>query len=52
MRMQEAKFRKRVNAEGEVDGVQGTRLSDFLAASLQSQRAVRRALGRRQTAGR
>ena len=46
--MQEKKFRKRVNAEGEVEGVRGNRLSDFLDVSLQSERALRRALRRRE----
>jgi hypothetical protein len=48
---QEKKFRKRVNAEGEVEGVRGSRLSDFLEASLQNERARRRALRREQRAG-
>ena len=46
--MQEKKFRKRINAEGEVEGVRGNRLSDYLEASLQNERALRRALRRRE----
>ena len=42
--MQEKKFRKRMDADGEVGGVREARLSDFLDASLQSQQAVRRAM--------
>ena len=42
--MQERKFRKRMDADGEVGGVREARLSDFLDASLQSQQAVRRAM--------
>ena len=42
--MQERKFRKRVDADGEVGGVRDTRLSEYLDASLRSQQAVRRAI--------
>lgn len=42
--MQERKFRKRVDADGEIGGVRDARLSEFLDASLRSQQAVRRAM--------
>lgn len=42
--LQERKFRKRMDADGEVGGMRDSRLSDFLDASLRSQQAVRRAM--------
>lgn len=41
---QDRTFRKRLNAEGEVEGVRSSRLSDFVASSLQAQQALRRSL--------
>lgn len=42
--LQDRSFRKRVNADGEVDGMHGSRLSDFVQVSLQSQQGLRRSL--------
>ncbi len=42
--VQERKFRKRVDADGEVGGLRDNRLSEFLEVSLRSQQAVRRAI--------
>ena len=42
--LQERKFRKRMDADGEVGDVRDARLSEFLDASLRSQQAVRRAM--------
>ncbi len=43
---QDRTYRKRVDAEGHVQGVQSSRLSDFVAESLQAQQALRRSLRR------
>lgn len=42
--LQERSFRKRVNADGEVEGMHGSRLSDFVIVAVQSQRGLRRSL--------
>lgn len=43
---QDRTYRKRIDAEGHVQGLQSSRLSDFVAESLQAQQALRRSLRR------